>query len=162
MSKKLKIGLIQNDPITADLSRNLRQIVQGYRECLEHGADIVVASAHALCGAGVKDLAKRISFLQQTEDAIETLGRLAKEPYYQHDGEDYYVGVAEATGEIHSMPAVEVKEVVHAKWEKPVLIDGHWYRTCSNCFYGSAHGAYGNKEFMPMFCSNCGAIMDKV
>ncbi len=73
MSKKLKIGLIQNDPITADLSRNLRQIVQGYRECLEHGADIVVASAHALCGAGVKDLAKRISFLQQTEDAIETL-----------------------------------------------------------------------------------------
>ncbi len=73
MSRKLKIGIIQNDPITADLSRNLRQIVQGYRECLDHGADIVIASAHALCGAGVKDLAKRHSFVQQTEDAIETL-----------------------------------------------------------------------------------------
>ena len=73
MTKKLKIGLVQNNPITADLTLNLRQIVQGYRECLEHGADIVIASAHALCGAGVKDLAKRHSFLQQTEDAIETL-----------------------------------------------------------------------------------------
>jgi len=50
--------------------------------------------------------------------------------------------------------------VVHAKWGRPVLINGHWYRPCSNCSYSSAHGAADNKEFMPNFCSNCGAIMD--
>jgi predicted nucleic-acid-binding Zn-ribbon protein len=94
-------------------------------------------------------------------DALEILGKLSREPYYQHDGEDYYVGVAEATGEIYSMPSVEVKEVIHAKWGKPVLINGYWHRTCSHCIYGSAHGAIDNKEFMPMFCPNCGSTMDE-
>ena len=37
------------------------------------------------------------------KDAIEILKKLSREPYYQHDGEDYYVGVAEATGEIYSL-----------------------------------------------------------
>lgn len=46
------------------------------------------------------------------KDAIEILGKLSREPYYQHDGEDYYVGIAEATGEIYSMPAVETKSIV--------------------------------------------------
>jgi hypothetical protein len=44
--------------------------------------------------------------------ALEVLKRLSREPYYQHDGEDYYVGVAEATGEIYSMPAVEIDDIV--------------------------------------------------
>ena len=46
------------------------------------------------------------------KDALEILRKLSREPYYQHDGEDYYVGVAEATGEIYSMPSVEVKSIV--------------------------------------------------
>jgi hypothetical protein len=46
------------------------------------------------------------------KDALEVLKRLSREPYYQHDGEDYYVGVAEATGEIYSMPAVEIDDIV--------------------------------------------------
>ena len=50
--------------------------------------------------------------------------------------------------------------VVHAKWGAPKLINGHWYRTCSNCLYSSAHGAADNKEFKTNFCSNCGAIAD--
>mgnify|MGYP003299088765 CR=1 FL=1 len=40
--------------------------------------------------------------------AIEALGKLSREPHYQHDGEDYYVGVAEATGEIYSMPSADI------------------------------------------------------
>lgn len=75
MNKTIKIGIIQNEPITADLSRNLRQIVQGYRECLDHGAKFIIAPAHALCGPGVKDLADRTSFLQQTESALEVLAQ---------------------------------------------------------------------------------------
>lgn len=75
MSTKLKIGIIQNTPITADLSNNLRQIVQGYRECLDHNADLVIAPAYALCGAGVKDLANRTSFLQQTAAALDVLAQ---------------------------------------------------------------------------------------
>ena len=61
---------------------------------------------------------------------------------------------------VNSLPATEVREIIHAKWERPVLIKGHWYRRCTKCLYDSAHGAADNKEFMPIFCSNCGAIMD--
>lgn len=46
------------------------------------------------------------------KDALEILGKLSREPYYYHDGEDYYVGIAEASGEIYSMPSVEVKSIV--------------------------------------------------
>lgn len=75
MNNHIKIGIIQNEPITADLSRNLRQIVQGYRECLDHGANLIIAPSHALCGAGLQDLADRTSFLQQTESALEVLAQ---------------------------------------------------------------------------------------
>ncbi len=51
-------------------------------------------------------------------------------------------------------------EVRRGKWERPVLINGHWYRRCTSCLYDSAHGAYDNKEFTPAFCSNCGAKME--
>ena len=75
MAASIKIGIIQNSPLTADLSNNLRQIVQGYRECLDHGATLIVAPAYALCGAGVKDLADRSSFLQQTSAALRCLSQ---------------------------------------------------------------------------------------
>ena len=42
-------------------------------------------------------------------DALKLLGKLSREPRYQHSGEDYYVGVAEAAGEIYSMPGIEAK-----------------------------------------------------
>lgn len=75
MTPNIKIGIIQNAPLTADLSLNLRQIVQGYRECLDHGADIIIATAYSLCGAGLHDLADRTSFLQQTEAALDALSQ---------------------------------------------------------------------------------------
>lgn len=75
MSTHLKIGLIQSSPATADFPNNLRQIVQGYRECLDHGADLVVASAYALCGAEPKALASRASYLRQSEAALDNLSR---------------------------------------------------------------------------------------
>ncbi|MBQ4636964.1 MAG: hypothetical protein IJB64_11095 [Akkermansia sp.] len=75
MSGKIKLGIVQSAPLTADLSRNVRQIVQGYRACLERGANLVIASAYSLCGSGLLDLADRNSFLQQTETAIEYLSQ---------------------------------------------------------------------------------------
>lgn len=71
----MKVGIIQNAPRTADFSHNLRHIVQGYRACIDHGANLVVASAHALCGPGVYDLVTRDSFQQQMKLALQTLSR---------------------------------------------------------------------------------------
>ncbi len=73
MRHHLKIGIIQNAPITADFPNNLRSIVQGYRECLDHGAELVVASAAALCGPKPRALACRRSFLKHTQAALEAL-----------------------------------------------------------------------------------------
>ncbi|MBQ8479494.1 MAG: hypothetical protein IJ503_03795 [Akkermansia sp.] len=75
MQEKLKIGIIQNAPLTADLSNNLRQIVQGYRECLDHGANLIIAPACALCGADLGNLSERLSFARQAEAALESLAR---------------------------------------------------------------------------------------
>jgi hypothetical protein len=58
--------------------------------------------------------------------ALDILKKLSREPYYQHDGEDYYVGVAEATGEIYSMPSAEVedyKEIAKKLWIYICIID---------------------------------------
>lgn len=68
-----KIGLIQTAPLPGDFSNNLRAIVQGYRECLDHGAEIVIAPAASLCGLEPRDLVTRSSFISQTRAALETL-----------------------------------------------------------------------------------------
>lgn len=68
-----KIGLIQNSPLPGDFSVNLRAIVQGYRECLDHGAEIVIAPAEALCGIAPRDLSARASFLHQMRAAFDAL-----------------------------------------------------------------------------------------
>ena len=46
------------------------------------------------------------------KDALELIGKLSREPYYQHDGEDYYVGLADASGEIYAMSSVETNTIV--------------------------------------------------
>lgn len=68
-----KLGIVQNAPQTADLSNNLRQIVQGYRECLDHGAQFIIASGNALCGHELQSLANRRSFVEQTQAALKAL-----------------------------------------------------------------------------------------
>lgn len=68
-----KIGLIQTSPLPGDFSVNLRAIVQAYRECLDHGAEIVIAPAEALCGIAPHDLRMRASFLHQMRAAFDAL-----------------------------------------------------------------------------------------
>lgn len=70
-----KIGLIQTSPLPGDFSNNLRAIVQGYRECLNHGAELVIAPAAALCGLEPGALSIRRSFISQTRAALDTLSK---------------------------------------------------------------------------------------
>lgn len=75
MKKNLKIGVIQNSPLSADFSANLRSIVQAYRDCIDRGAELVIAPAYALTGAELLDLSQRGSFQQQNQLALETLAK---------------------------------------------------------------------------------------
>ncbi len=76
MNKSItKVGIIQTAPLAGDFSNNLRAIVQEYRNCLDHGAEIVVAPAPALCGLEPQALVTRRSFINQTRGALETLSR---------------------------------------------------------------------------------------
>lgn len=101
-----KIGLVQTAPLPGDFSNNLRAIVQGYRECLNHGAELVIAPAAALCGLEPGDLATRRSFVNQTRAALDTLSReLGSAPlllgaYTNVLGDDeVYVGIMAGEGD---------------------------------------------------------------
>lgn len=96
-----KIGLIQTAPLPGDFPNNLRAIVQGYRECLDHGAQIVIAPGAALCGLEPGNLATRRSFIEQTKAALEALSKeLGSAPlllaaYTLTVGDDeLYIGIA--------------------------------------------------------------------
>jgi rubrerythrin len=78
------------------------------------------------------------------------LGKMAREPYYQHNGEDYYVGIADAAGEVAGAPTVDAVEVVHGRWEG---IEFDMFYKCSNC------GLIVEYE-LSKYCPNCGAKMD--
>ncbi len=69
----MNIGLVQVSAQTADFPHNLRVLVQGYRGCLDRGAELVVADAFSLCGPPPADLALRSSFLRQEERALAAL-----------------------------------------------------------------------------------------
>lgn len=68
-----KIGIIQNAPLPGDFSANLRAIVQGYRDCIDHGAELVISPAAALCGLEPRSLMNRRSFLSQMQAAMDAL-----------------------------------------------------------------------------------------
>ena len=68
-----RIGIIQTATLPGDFPNNLRAIVQGYRECIDHGAELVIAPAYALGGVGPCKLKNRHTFLQQQEEAAVAL-----------------------------------------------------------------------------------------
>ena len=76
------------------------------------------------------------------------LGKMAREPYYQHDGEDYYVGIADASGEVADAPTVDAVEVVRCKdcigyvwnelegWHVCIKHGKYGFRADDFCSYG--------------------------
>ena len=68
------------------------------------------------------------------------LGKMAREPYYQHDGEDYYVGIADASGAVAESPTVDAVEVVRCKDCKEWLRNrGVADSPNGHCFYHETH-----------------------
>ena len=88
------------------------------------------------------------------------LGKLAREPDYQHEDEIWSVGVAMAMGEVWSAPTVDAVEVVHGRWIPTYhtyynrygehQIADEWH--CSEC------QIYSRDEWN--YCPNCCARMD--
>lgn len=51
----------------------------------------------------------------EKEEFKRRLEKLANEPPYQHEGETYYVGIADALAEVRCSPAADVVEVVRCR-----------------------------------------------
>lgn len=84
--------------------------------------------------------------------ALYLLGNLAKEPAYQHDGEDYYVGICEASGVINEIQPSDVTPVRHAKWSVNVGMNFFKERNCPVCKKRIESNFWN-------YCPNCGADM---
>lgn len=69
----MRLGIVQTTAQTADFSRNLRALVQGYRSCIDQGATLVVADSFSLSGPCPLDFKERSSFLHQTQAALQAL-----------------------------------------------------------------------------------------
>ena len=85
---------------------------------------------------------------------------LAKEPDYQHEGEEWRSGLYMAEEALYRLPAVDVVEVKYGEWLMP-LYDEPWRKgyfcRCSVCNKINN----GHTLSVPNFCENCGAKMIK-
>lgn len=72
-----------------------------------------------------------------------------------NDIDDYYNMLSCA---FDVLPTADVRENVHAHWDKVEVKSGEWWHTCSKCkaTWGSEDG-----ELDFNFCPNCGAQMDE-
>lgn len=93
----------------------------------------------------------------KVSDVNEILNKLAKEPFYYHEGEGFYNGVCAVEGELMCLESVELEESKVSTWIKLVKDIGNG-RTltkyqCSEC------GVYLAIE--ANYCPNCGVKMKK-
>lgn len=87
----------------------------------------------------------------RVSDVNEILNKLAKEPYYQHDGEDFYNRVCAVEGELICLDAVEIKEPRVGEWLSFTRPEQKWVFACSLCDEAS--------NVKTKYCPNCGAKM---
>lgn len=85
----------------------------------------------------------------------EVIKKLYMEPTYQHEGEDFYVGVCTVAGNISELPVVDLQEVKRGTWclETDEEEPNPMFKlvVCSAC-EGKSNTTY-------KFCPNCGADM---
>lgn len=98
----------------------------------------------------------------KVSDVNEILNKLAKEPYYQHDGEDFYNGVCAVEGELMCLEPVAFEERSGfwdvAKTYNEYTMSYDIKTVCSLC----AHEiGYEGCVVKSNFCPNCGAKMKK-
>ena len=60
--------------------------------------------------------------------------------------------------DIARFPWADVRENIHAHWDKVEVRSGEWWHTCSKCkaTWGSEDG-----ELDFNYCPNCGAVIDE-
>lgn len=90
-------------------------------------------------------------------NALYLLGNLAKEPAYQHDGEDYYVGICEASGVINEIQPADVAPVRHGSIIETVE-HGRMKRVFSCC---GTDFTQMTCWMIPKYCPECGAILHR-
>ena len=86
------------------------------------------------------------------------LKKLAKEPYYQHQDEDFYAGICAFDGELMSLDTVELKE---SKWVFKKYV-GEDYYSCASCGTDYKLPETWSKYDVGCYCkycSSCGAKM---
>ncbi len=69
----MKIGLAQVNAVIGDFPGNAKRLLQAYRECLEQGAELVVAPEMALCGYPPRDLVFKTQFVPKCLQALDYL-----------------------------------------------------------------------------------------
>lgn len=71
----MNIGLVQHNPVTGDFPRNVRNLINGYRECIDNGADVVFSPSLGLPGILCGDLKNRTRFALQCEEALNYMAK---------------------------------------------------------------------------------------
>lgn len=84
----------------------------------------------------------------RVSDVNEILNKLAKEPAYYHDGEDFYNGVCAVEGELMCLEQVMLEEPNTGTWKQ-------YSSTMMECSECQKHVPYHRYEF----CPHCGAKM---
>ena len=67
------------------------------------------------------------------KDVEDIIRKLAKEPRYQHDGEDFYSGVCAVESEIACLNAYVFDESIAAHWKTKEDKNDFLWVECSNC-----------------------------
>lgn len=78
----MKVGLVQINAVIGDFPGNAKRLLAGYRECLETGAEIVVAPELALVGYPPRDLVFKTRFVPSCLQALDYLaGEVGEVPF---------------------------------------------------------------------------------
>ncbi|WP_193214771.1 NAD+ synthase [Luteolibacter marinus] len=75
----MKVGIAQINGVIGDFPGNAKRLLQAYRECLEHGADIVVTPELSLCGYPPRDLVFKSQFVPKCLQALDYLAGEVKD-----------------------------------------------------------------------------------
>lgn len=70
---KVKIALVQINPIIGDFAHNCEKIRQKAQDAYEAGSDIVIFSEMIVSGYPPQDLLERVSFIQDHDNALKNL-----------------------------------------------------------------------------------------
>ncbi len=87
----------------------------------------------------------------KVSDVNAIVERLLHEPYYQHDGENFYNGVCTVDGELMCLETVALEEPKVGEWLSFTRPQQRWVLACSICDAAS--------NVRTRYCPDCGAKM---